>query len=64
MVEKKSIDQLGDALAVKDTRRLTQRPRSLLAIIKSYFVVVVVFIAFLLFITTVVVIERFLLGWI
>ena len=47
----------------KDVRQRARRRGSFLAIIRSYLVVVVVFVAFLLFIGLVVVVERLILGW-
>ena len=52
----------GEALEIKETRQRIGRPRSFLAIIRSYLVVVIIFIAFLLSIGIIVVFERFLLG--
>ena len=47
---------------IRETGQRMGRPRSVLAIIRSYLVVVVIFIGFLLSIGVLVVIERFLLG--
>ena len=48
---------------IQETIQRSERPRALYAIVRSYLVVVAVFLAFLLCIGVLVAIERFLLGW-
>ena len=49
-------------MAIQDIRQRIQRPRTFLAIMRSYLVVVATFVAFLVFVAAVIIIERFLLG--
>ena len=50
-------------LGIKDAKQRARQSGSPLASIRGYLIVVAIFIAFLLFIGAVVVIERFILGW-